>query len=75
MIGNVWEWTQDCYESSLDSTPSNGSANETGSCSSRVLRGGGWDNNPQNLRSANRNGNAPANRNYSLGFRVARTLN
>jgi len=42
--------------------------------SSRVLRGGSWNNNPQNLRSANRNRNNPTNRNNNNGFRVASTL-
>jgi hypothetical protein len=40
----------------------------------RVLRGGSWNNNPQNLRAANRNRNAPANRNNNAGFRLSRTL-
>jgi formylglycine-generating enzyme required for sulfatase activity len=38
---------------------------------SRVLRGGSWNNNPQNCRAAYRNRNAPANRNNNIGFRVA----
>ncbi|HOH28182.1 MAG TPA: SUMF1/EgtB/PvdO family nonheme iron enzyme, partial [Candidatus Hydrogenedentes bacterium] len=37
----------------------------------RVLRGGSWNNNPDNLRSANRNRNNPDNRNNNNGFRVA----
>jgi retron-type reverse transcriptase len=41
---------------------------------SRVIRGGGWNNKPQNVRSANRNRNTPENRNNNLGFRVASTL-
>jgi RNA-directed DNA polymerase len=40
----------------------------------RVLRGGSWNNNPQNLRSANRNRNTTDNRNNNIGFRVGRTL-
>jgi hypothetical protein len=40
----------------------------------RVLRGGSWNNNPQNLRAANRNRNTPDNRNNNNGFRVGRTL-
>lgn len=40
----------------------------------RVVRGGSWNNKPQNLRSANRNRNTPENRNNNLGFRVASTL-
>ncbi|WP_146033010.1 SUMF1/EgtB/PvdO family nonheme iron enzyme [Geothermobacter hydrogeniphilus] len=39
--------------------------------SNRVNRGGSWNNNPGNLRSANRNRNRPGNRNNNLGFRLA----
>ncbi|MEM9814872.1 MAG: SUMF1/EgtB/PvdO family nonheme iron enzyme [Leptolyngbyaceae cyanobacterium] len=34
------------------------------------LRGGSWNNNPENCRSANRNRNAPDNTNNNVGFRV-----
>jgi len=43
---------------------------QTGSV--RVLRGGSWNNNPNNCRAANRNRNNPNNRNNNIGFRVAR---
>ena len=39
--------------------------------SNRVNRGGSWNNNARNCRSANRNNNDPDNRNNNLGFRVA----
>lgn len=42
--------------------------------SNRVLRGGSWNNNAQNLRSANRNNNDPGNRNSNIGFRLVSTL-
>jgi len=35
-----------------------------------VNRGGSWNNDPINLRGANRNRNTPDNRNNNLGFRV-----
>ncbi len=38
----------------------------------RVNRGGSWNNNGQNLRSANRDRNNPTNRNNNLGFRLLR---
>jgi hypothetical protein len=41
---------------------------------SRVVRGGSWNNQPENLRSANRNRNNPTNRNNNNGFRLASTL-
>jgi len=39
----------------------------------RVIRGGSWNNNARNCRSANRNNNTPDNRNNNNGFRVACT--
>jgi hypothetical protein len=41
--------------------------------SNRVKRGGSWNNNGQNLRSAYRNNNNPSNRNNNLGFRLVRS--
>ena len=38
--------------------------------SNRVQRGGSWNNNAQNCRSANRNRNDPGNRNNNLGASV-----
>ncbi|HNY87011.1 MAG TPA: hypothetical protein PKN23_10960 [Candidatus Hydrogenedentes bacterium] len=35
------------------------------------MRGGNWNNNAQNCRSANRNNNNPSNRNNNIGFRLA----
>ena len=37
----------------------------------RVLRGGSWNNNGRNVRSANSNRNAPDYRNQNIGFRLA----
>lgn len=39
-----------------------------------LLRGGSWNNTPDNLRSANRNRNTTDTRNNNNGFRVGRTL-
>lgn len=39
--------------------------------SNRVNRGGSWNNNANNCRSANRNNNNPGNSNNNLGFRLA----
>ena len=41
------------------------------SLSYRSLRGGGWNNEAENLRAANRNRNHADERNDNIGFRVA----
>ena len=50
-----------------------GSAWTSGDCSWRVVRGGSWNNNARNLRSANRNRNDRSNRNNNNGFRLAQS--
>ena len=52
MHGNVWEWVEDCGNFSYAGTPSDGSAWRSVDCSRRVLRGGSWNYDPRNLRSA-----------------------
>ncbi len=74
MVGNVWEWTEDCWNSSYEYAPADGSAWTSGDCNSRVVRGGSWGNAPDNLRSASRGGDTSDLRGVYLGFRVARTL-
>jgi formylglycine-generating enzyme required for sulfatase activity len=73
--GNVWEWTEDCWNANYDDAPTDGSANTAGDCNNRVVRGGSWIDSPRTLRAAFRLGNATDFRNNNLGFRVARTLN
>lgn len=74
MIGNVWEWVQDCWNYSYDGAHADGSAWESGDCGRRVARGGCWFNLSQIARAADRYGNKPGYRYYTIGFRVARTL-
>ena len=75
MLGNVWQWTQDCWNGNYSGLrPIDGSAWMSGECSQRVLRGGSWYNYPQNLRTAFRDRNTTAVRDYNYGFRVARDL-
>jgi len=74
MHGNVWEWTEDCWNKSYSGAPSNGEARTTGNCTRRVMRGGSWFTGPRALRAANRLNNNAIGRNYSKGFRIARAL-
>jgi len=43
MHGNVWEWTQDCWDESYRGAPSDGSARTDGDCKRHPLRGGAWN--------------------------------
>lgn len=75
MVGNVWAWTEDCYHDSYSAAaPADGSAWIAGDCSTRVIRGGSWDDEPGYLRSARRLGNHIGNQSIFFGFRVARDL-
>jgi formylglycine-generating enzyme required for sulfatase activity len=74
MLGNVWEWTADCWNNSQAGAAVDASARATGDCSRRVLRGGSWGNGPVNSRSADRSWRAAGYRFDDIGFRVARAL-
>ncbi len=72
MIGNVWEWTADCWNESHDGASRDGSARLTGDCSRRVMRGGSWGLLPRSARSAYRHRIAADLRGAFNGFRVVR---
>jgi formylglycine-generating enzyme required for sulfatase activity len=75
MLGNVWEWTEDCWadREGYAGSPTDGSASSSGDCARRVLRGGSWGSQPRNVRSASRNGGSAGGGFTHYGFRVART--
>jgi formylglycine-generating enzyme len=74
VLGNVFQWTEDCYHQNYDGAPVDGSARTSGECKFRVLRGGSWINHPWVVRSAIRFKSDPDSRYDSGGFRVARAL-
>jgi formylglycine-generating enzyme required for sulfatase activity/class 3 adenylate cyclase len=43
MLGNVWEWVEDCWSRSYVGAPVDGAAREDALCESRVRRGGSWN--------------------------------
>ena len=72
--GNVWEWTEDCWNDSNQGNPGNGSARTTGYCLARVIRGGSWRLVPEILRAASRLENYSLTRNDYTGFRLTRII-
>jgi formylglycine-generating enzyme required for sulfatase activity len=55
--GNVWEWCDDSWSPY--------------EASSGVVRGGGWDDEAEDCRTAHRSCYKPSFRDHYLGFRVA----
>jgi formylglycine-generating enzyme required for sulfatase activity len=78
MHGTVWTWCQETF--AAYSTMKDGETIEDkediysiNDQNSRVVRGGSFDNQASNVRSADRNRDAPADRSHDNGFRPART--
>jgi formylglycine-generating enzyme required for sulfatase activity len=74
MHGNLWEWCLDEWSDNYQDAPNNGSAR--GNITSRdnskkhALRGGSWDSDLNNCRSANRYRDDSAAQGNYIGFRV-----
>jgi formylglycine-generating enzyme required for sulfatase activity len=74
MIGNVYEWVEDCFVDSLERAPTDGSAMKTSGCDRHVLRGAAWYSDPERIRVAYRAFQTHGKRDRVIGFRVAKTL-
>jgi formylglycine-generating enzyme required for sulfatase activity len=74
MLGNVWQWTEDCYNADHTGAPVDGSARMTGDCGGHVDKGSSWVNSPHYLSAAARHKDVTDNRDTVLGFRVARDI-
>lgn len=74
MRGNVREWTADLWHDSYDFSPLDGSPALEGHGSLRVVRGGGWSDAPQLLRSSARMRATESVRAPMIGFRVVRVM-
>ncbi|MDN5942897.1 MAG: SUMF1/EgtB/PvdO family nonheme iron enzyme [Nitrospira sp.] len=70
MAGNVWEWCLNTYEQ--PETPESLRIDELNT--RRVVRGGCWFNEPENLRVSNRYRRVADYRNAGLGFRLAQDI-
>ena len=77
MLGNAWEWTNDCWHDDLTDAPVDGSAwlhDGGGDCEFRTPRGGSWISGPAWAHAAVRSKDGANYRSFMLGFRVAAEL-
>ena len=71
MLGNVWEWVEDCWGSYGDA-PGDGAARENAVCRERVRRGGSWNSLERYLYNAGTRGRGLPDARWDwYGFRVA----
>ena len=73
-MGNVWEWTADCWNPSYDGAPSNGLPWRSGDCGKHIMRGGAYNMGPGGARLGYRAGDVAGLRVFDGGFRVARNM-
>lgn len=74
LLGNAFEWVSDCWSAGYETAPSDGSANLTGDCTLRILRGGSWFSQPDYVRFGFENRFDSNTRASTFGFRIARGL-
>ncbi len=73
MLGNLWQWTADCFVPQSAGEPAEASDPVIGGdCSQRAIRGASWHNYPDALRSAARFALPVTTRSASIGFRIMR---
>jgi formylglycine-generating enzyme required for sulfatase activity len=75
LVGNVWEWAQDCSLRLYPDEPADGSAIQVdGSCETRAIRGGSWRSRLDRQRPTFRGRDPEPTAYHLFGFRVARDL-
>jgi len=72
MLGNVLEWTCSLYDKDTPSPVQQ--CEDLAGDRQFVVRGGSWNDEPRNVRSADRHRARPDFQDYSLGFRLVREL-
>lgn len=74
VLGNVWQWTADCWHSDYQTAPTDGRPWDEPTCNRRVARGGSWTDLPSFVRSATRSGISSGARRSHVGLRVVREM-
>src|ERR1700730_12491794 len=74
LVGNVWEWTEDCFYGDYATAKLDTAARADAGCMTRTVRGGDWYSTEVSLRPAVREKANVDARHDDIGFRVTRTL-
>jgi len=75
MLGNVWEWVDDCATTDHKGMPTDGSARRDGDCTRRITKGGAFHSRVWLARPATRGGGLPGTgRPAAAGFRIVRVI-
>ena len=74
MLGNVFEWTADCWHDDYTEAPTDGTARVEAGCSRHALRGGAWKDDLGTVRAGTRVGLPADFRSQYFGFRIARDV-
>ena len=75
MVGNLWEWCSDWYDSAYYATSPSSNPRGASTGSYRVVRGGCWSYDAELCRSAFRGGRFPSVSDIFIGFRAALPAN
>lgn len=70
MLGNVWEWTGDSFDTYPSDATTDPSVHVGGR---RVLRGGSWRDSTESCRATSRDATLPTGSSHSYGLRLARS--
>lgn len=74
MLGNAWEWTEDCLHRDMSKVPTDGRAwldEDNGECNRRTPRGGSWVSGTDWVRAAAQAADGASYHSHIMSFRVA----
>lgn len=74
MLGNLWEWVEDCHNPGYESAAGDGRPRTCGECERRIIRGASWSTKPSGARFGNRARATTDHRSVNVGIRIARDL-